>query len=42
MAFMDENIISDITSGWRTPINLSLTKKINISAFFKACSIVHT
>jgi hypothetical protein len=30
---MEMNMKSDITNGLRTPINLSLTNKINISAF---------
>jgi hypothetical protein len=33
MILMEINIKSDITSGLRIPINLSLTSKINISAF---------
>jgi hypothetical protein len=33
MILMEMNMKSDITSGLRTPINLSLTNKMNISAF---------
>jgi hypothetical protein len=33
MGLMEMNVKSDIASGLRTPINLSLTKKINISLF---------
>jgi hypothetical protein len=33
MILMEMNMKSDITSGLRTPMNLSFTKKINISAF---------
>jgi hypothetical protein len=33
MILMEMNTKSDITSGLRTPINLSLTNEINISAF---------
>jgi hypothetical protein len=33
MILMEINMKSDIKSGLRTPINLSLTNKMNISAF---------
>jgi hypothetical protein len=33
MGLMEMNVKSDIASGLRTPINLSLTKKINVSLF---------
>jgi hypothetical protein len=33
MILMEMNMKSDITSGLGTPITLSLTKKMNISAF---------
>jgi hypothetical protein len=34
MILVDMNVKSGIKNGWRTPINISLTKKKNISAFF--------